>query len=86
MEEPLLKLLGKRQYVPSNTNELLKQLKLGPKRLRELQNLLKELERDGRVARIKGNRYIIPQEADLIPGRLSITRSGRGFLMPDAGN
>ncbi len=83
MEEQILKLLGRRRYVPSNVPELLRLLKESPNRQQALQKVLRELERDGQVARIKGNRYIIPREADLIPGRISITRHGRGFLTPD---
>jgi ribonuclease R len=41
------------------------------------------LEQVGQVARIKGNRYIQPREADLIPGRIRMNRQGKGFLQPD---
>src|SRR5206468_3864088 len=37
----------------------------------------------GQIARIKGNRYVIPRTADLIPGRIRMTRAGKGFLIPD---
>ena len=83
MEDKILKLLGRKRYLPSNIPELLKQLKLEPNQQQQVQKSLAELEREGRVARIKGNRYILPKEADLIPGRIQITRQGRGFLMPD---
>lgn len=83
MEDKILKLLGRKRYLPSNIPELLEQLKLPANQQQTLQNTLKELERNGRVARIKGNRYILPKEADLVPGRIQITRGGRGFLMPD---
>lgn len=83
MEEQILKLLGRKRYLPSNIPELLKQLKLPASEQQSLQRSLKELERTGQVARIKGNRYILPKEADLVPGRIQITRAGRGFLMLD---
>src|SRR5436190_4178725 len=44
---------------------------------------MRELERTSRLARIKGNRYIQPREADLIPGRIRMNRQGKGFLQPD---
>jgi ribonuclease R len=56
---------------------------LAPNRQQELQRDLRALEQSGRVARIKGNRYIQPREADLVPGRISINRQGKGFLQPD---
>ena len=83
MEERLLKLLGHKDYVPANVPELLLALKEEPNQQQALQKELKELEKSGQIARIKGNRYIIPREADLIPGRIQITRHGRGFLTPD---
>jgi ribonuclease R len=83
MENQILKLLGRSDYAPSNIPELLQQLGCPPNRQQELQRELRVLELNGRVARIKGNRYILPQEADLIPGRIRINRAGKGFLLPD---
>ncbi len=83
MEDKILKLLGGKDYVPANVPELLRGLRMAPNQQQKLQKSLKALTRSGRIARIKGNRYILPQEADLIPGRIQITRRGRGFLLPD---
>jgi len=83
IESPLLALLGARDYLPSNVPELLIALGLDPARQQDLQRVLRALEQTGRIARIKGNRYIQPLEADLIPGRIRMTRQGRGFLQPD---
>src|ERR1051325_1879353 len=80
---PLLGLLARKDYIPANVPELLRQLHLPPNRQQELQRVLRELEQSGRVARIKGNRYIQPLEADLIPGRIRMNRAGKGFLQPD---
>lgn len=81
--ETLLKLLGRRDYLPLNVPELLRALGLPANRQQELQSLLRDLEKDGRIARIKGNRYIQPREADLVPGRIRMNRQGNGFLQPD---
>jgi ribonuclease R len=83
MENHILKLLGGADYAPANIPELLEQLGWGRHRQQELQRELRDLELAGRIARIKGNRYILPQEADLIPGRIRINRAGKGFLQPD---
>jgi ribonuclease R len=84
MEEQILRLLGRSDYVPANVPELLRQLRLAPNRQQELQRALRRLEQSGRVARIKGNCYVQPREADLVPGRIRINRQGKGFLQPDA--
>jgi ribonuclease R len=83
MENEILKLLAGADYVPANVPELLHQLGWAVRRQQELQRELRKLERSGRIACIKGNRYILPQEADLIPGRIRINRAGKGFLQPD---
>src|SRR5438046_1736785 len=83
MEEQILKLLGRKDYVALNVPELLRALGLMPNRQQELQRVLRALEESGRVARIKGNRYIEPREADLIPGKIRMNRAGKGFLQPD---
>ncbi len=83
MKDQVIRLLGHKGYVPANVPELLHALRLPPNRQQDLQQTLHELEHSGEVARIKGNRYIRPVEADLIPGRIRMNRAGKGFLIPD---
>ena len=83
MEKKLLGLLGSEDYIPSNVPELLSQLGMKPNQQQVLQSLLKSLEKQGRIVRTKGNRYIVAKEADLVPGVIQITRGGRGFVQPD---
>jgi ribonuclease R len=83
MNDQVIRLLGQKDYVPLNVPELLRRLRLPPHRQQELQAVLKKLEQTGEVARIKGNRYVQPREADLIPGRIRMNRAGNGFLQPD---
>ena len=83
MKDQIVRLLDQKDYVPANVPELLRLLRLPPQRQQLLQGALRELEQSGRIARIKGNRYILPREADLIPGRIRMNRQGKGFLQPD---
>lgn len=83
LNELLLGLVSQSDYLPANVPELLRALRLPPNRQQELQAVLRDLEQAGRLARIKGNRYIQPREADLIPGRIRMNRAGKGFLQPD---
>ena len=83
MDDPILKLLGRHDYVPSNVPELLRRLGLRPQEQQALQHALHLLEKSGRIVRTKGNRYIQAQPADLVAGVLRINRQGRGFLQPD---
>jgi ribonuclease R len=63
---------------------LLSRLGLPRSAIGKLQHVLKRLERSGRIARVKqGNRYALPLEADLVPGRIRMNRQGVGLLQPD---
>jgi len=83
MNDLIIRLLAQKNYVPANVPELLRWLQLAPNRQQALQAALQKLEQAGEVARIKGNRYILPREADLISGRIRMNRAGKGFLQPD---
>ncbi len=48
-----------------------------------LNEALRELERDGEIARIRKNRYVLPAAADLVTGKLQIHQAGYGFLVSE---
>lgn len=85
MKERILSLLSQRSEESASISELLQGLKLPQCRKRELLRSLQELEREKRVARIRGNQHVLVRNGDThaITGRIQITRSGRGFLKPD---
>jgi ribonuclease R len=83
MKERILQSLAGKSRLPATLPELLRLLQIPRQRRRELQSALDELERSGQVARIKGDRYVLPPAADLIPGRIRMNRQGKGFLQPD---
>ncbi|MCW5553658.1 MAG: ribonuclease R [Verrucomicrobiae bacterium] len=83
MKDQIIRLLGQKNYVPLAAENLRRHLRVPPERLREFDQTLRTLEQTGQVARIKGNRYVRPREADLIPGRIRMNRQGKGFLQPD---
>jgi ribonuclease R len=83
MKDQIVRLLAQKDYVPANVPELLRLLRMSPSCQQEMQAILRQLEQSGAVARIKGNRYILPREADLIPGCIRMNRAGKGFLQPD---
>ncbi len=83
MNDQILRLLAHAASVAFTEPELLKRLRLPNSRLPELRESLLQLERLGRITLVKGNRYVLSSEADLVPGRIRMTRQGRGFLIPD---
>lgn len=83
MEDKILKLLGRKEYIPSNLPQLLQRLQLAPNQEPELQQTLNRLEQAGQVLRTKNQRYIKAREAGLVSGIIRINRQGKGFLKPE---
>jgi ribonuclease R len=84
MEQRILNLLNRANYTPLNAVELRARLGLRRSQLKELEQVLARLERNGQVARLKqGDRYGLPSAADLVPGRIRMNRQGVGFLEAD---
>src|ERR1700682_796655 len=80
IRQQILALLRKRDYRPLDKIEIARELGLKGSERIAVRNALRELERAGDIARIRKNRYVMPSEADLVAGTLSIHQSGFGFL------
>ncbi len=83
IQEQVLALLARKDYRPLNKVDIARKLGLPANEQVALRKTLRELERSGEIARIRKNRYILPAEADLVAGKLSIHQAGYGFLMPE---
>src|SRR6266516_3792457 len=83
IREQILALLARKDYRPLDKTDIARKLGLTPSERVALRKTLRELERAGQIARIRKNRYVLPAEADLIAGKLSIHQVGYGFLTPE---
>jgi ribonuclease R len=83
IREQVLALLARKDYRPLNKVDIGRKLDLTASERVALRKILRELERAGEIARIRKNRYVLPAEADLIAGKLSIHPAGYGFLLPE---
>jgi ribonuclease R len=77
LREEILRLLRAPKYRPLDKSEFARTLGAPPVSVR---NALRDLERDGEIARIRKNRYILPAEADLVTGKIAIQQAGYGFV------
>jgi ribonuclease R len=83
IHQQILALLARKDYRPLDKNGLAKTLGRKSGVRMGLNQALRELERAGEIARIRKNRYVLPAEADLVAGKLSIHQAGYGFLTPE---
>src|SRR6266487_3650562 len=80
IREQILGLMRRKDYRPLNKIDIARKLGLAASERVALRKSLRELERAGEIARIRKNRYVLPAEADLVTGKLSIHQAGYGFL------
>jgi ribonuclease R len=84
IREKVLALLRAPDYRPRDRNEIARELGLKGRRERvSVRKTLRELESGGEIVCIRKNRYVLPSEADLVTGKLSIHQAGYGFLVPE---
>jgi ribonuclease R len=83
IRERILALLSRKDYRPSNKIEIARNIGVTGGARVVLRRMLRELERAGDIARIRKDRYVLPSEADLVTGKLSVHPAGYGFLVPE---
>jgi len=69
---------------PLLLKEVLRRLGLQKEQRRQARECLKDLADEGKVVRIRGNRYGLPSKMNLIVGRVKTHPEGYGFVIPEA--
>ncbi len=80
LQEAVRRLVTAKDYQPLDRVEMSRQLGLKSNQRVLLRKILREMEHAGDLARIRQNRYVLPQEADLITGAISFNPSGFAFV------
>ena len=80
----LLQLLRTKDYVPMRREEIFAILKIGSKEIAAADSLLDEMLERGEVARLKKDKLCIPDDADLVSGRIMFRQNGAATLIPDS--
>ena len=80
LREQILRLLNAPKYRPLDKLELGKALGRKSGVRMGLNEVLRQLEQSGEIARIRKNRYVLPSEADLVTGTLHVHQAGYAFL------
>ena len=83
IREKILALLRADDYRPLDRIEIARKLGLKSNQQVALRKALRELEHSGEIVRIRKNCYVLPAEADLVTGKLSLHQVGYGFLSPE---
>ena len=83
-ENDIFNLLGDRNYVPMNAQEIGKNIGSGRNQLHTLQRKLTRLVASGQIARIGERRYCLPKDANLISGIINFRQNGSATIIPDS--
>jgi ribonuclease R len=83
LRERILQLLAAPNYRPLDKVELSKALRWPSDQRVELREVLRELEQAGEVARIRKDRYVLPETADLVTGKLQVHTGGNAHLLSE---
>jgi len=76
----ILRLIRDPKYRPLDKIEIAGALGYGAAQRNEVRRALRDLEQEGEIARIRKNRYVQPDAADLVTGTLSVHEAGYAFL------
>lgn len=83
-QEILLDFMRETAYKPLTYDELVSHFELQDSAsFKAFEDLLLELEQDGRVVLTRNARYGVPERMDLLRGRLQAHAKGFAFLIPD---
>src|SRR5678816_83057 len=83
IREQILALLSRKDYRPRNKVEIARKIGVSGRARLAVRGTLRDLEQAGEIARIRKDRYVLPAEADLVSGKLSIHPAGYGFLISE---
>ena len=86
LRQRLLHMLANPKYQPLNKTDLAKRLGIPINARSAFRRLLTDLEKEGKIARIRKERYVLPQEADLIVGILQMNPQGFAYVLNGTGD
>src|SRR4030042_363274 len=69
---------------PLLSREIIRHLGLRDELKQRTRALLKDLEDEGKIVRIRGNRYGLPLKMNLVVGKVKCHPDGYGFVIPEA--
>ncbi len=82
-ESAILHLIQKKTSRPMKISEMAKAFSLPSASRGEFRNIIKGMAHNGTLIRLKGNRYGLPDEMNLVPGILNGHPDGYAFLITD---
>ena len=84
--EQILNLLSAEDYVPVRKEAISATLKLNPQETKEAGQLILKMLESGEIVRLKKDKICLPDDADLVSGKILFRQNGAATLMTDTSN
>jgi ribonuclease R len=85
LREQILRLIRDPKYRPLDKTEIADALGYSASHRNEIRLVLREFEQAGEIARVRKNRFVLPDTADLVTGTLTVHEAGYAFLTNEKG-
>ncbi len=85
-EDIILKLMKEKTNRPMKFSELMKLFSIPETQRREFRRIVKYLATEGSLVKLRGGRYGLPSEMNLVNGTLQGHPDGYGFVVPEHGD
>ena len=83
IQKRLIEIMAKPSYRPLKAHELSARLRVHPKDRKSFRSLVRRMEREGTVVRLRKNSYVLAGRDTVATGTLSVHAHGFGFLRRD---
>lgn len=85
LEKMILEYVSSEKYKPSKIRELAKRMEIPGKEYGGFREIVKTMVASGKLARLRHGRIGLPKKEVTLVGALSVTKSGRAFVLPNDG-
>ncbi|MDI6601118.1 MAG: ribonuclease R [Thermoanaerobacteraceae bacterium] len=85
IKDKILDYMNGESYRPLSINELMKSFDIHKSEKQQIEKLLKELEKEGKIVKNSKGFYGLPHHMDMLPGKIQGNEKGFGFLIRDDG-
>lgn len=83
IRKKILTHLADPDYDPVRSKELARDIGISARDYKRYRDILGDLKHEGEIVRLRGSRWGKGEDAVFLEGRIQLTRSGAGFLLPD---
>ena len=80
-EKQLLRVMGRKNYVPLAADELAERVAQAQTKTKEVRRELRGLVRAGLVVKLPNKRFALPNDEDHVAGRILMNRRGGGRVL-----